>query len=277
MGDIVSHLFFSFVPLFLHSLLAAMKRTILILSIFLLFSGYYQVRAQYEVEQDTTPDNVLFERQWSLGAMAHSNGWGLKFRRGKNVTSLRQFMWELEFSTYKSTKEIRTINPYFADSRSYLYGKLNYLSFLRGGVGQQHILNRKPYWGGVQVSWLYYGGLSLGLTKPVYLYIVHFNSGFTDYEVTEEKYNPDIHFVDNIYGRASFLSGILKLGFYPGVYAKTGLDFEFGVKNKTISSLEVGATLDYSPIPIPIMAYNPRQNFFLTLYVSFMFGKRYNK
>jgi len=277
MGGNASHLFFSFVPLSLHFLRVAMKRVLLILSMFILSSGSYLACAQFEVEQDTTPDNVLFERQWSLGAMVHSNGWGLKFRRGKNVNNLRQFMWELEFSTYKSTKEIRTINPYFADSRSYLYGKLNYLSFLRGGIGQQHILNRKPYWGGVQVSWLYYGGISLGLTKPVYLYILHFKSGFTDYEVIEEKYNPEIHDVDNIYGRGSFLAGILKLGFYPGIYAKTGLDFDFGVRNKTISSLEVGATLDYSPIPIPIMAYNPKQNLFLTLYVSLMFGKRYNK
>jgi len=134
-------------------------------------------------------------------------------------------------------------------------------------------MNRKPYWGGVQVSLLYYGGISLGLTKPVYLYIINTNTN----EITEEKYNPEVHNLDYIYGRASFLSGILELGFYPGVYAKGGLDFEFGVKNKAISSLEVGGTLDFSPIPIPIMAYNPRQQFFLTLYVSLMFGKRYNK
>jgi len=232
-----------------------------------------QAMAQYESEPDTIPDNVLLERQWSLGIMFHTNGWGLKFRRGKNIVALRQFMWELEFSTYKSPKEIRIINPYFSDSKSYIYGKLNYVFFLRGGVGQQHILNRKPYWGGVQVSLLYYGGISLGLTKPVYLYIINPNTG----EITEEKYNPEIHKLDYIYGRASFLSGITQLGFYPGVYAKAGLDFEFGVKNAAISSLEVGGNLDFSPIPIPIMAYNPKQQFFLTLYVSLMFGKRYNK
>jgi len=44
-----------------------------------------------------------------------------------------------------------------------------------------------------------------------------------------------------------------------------------------ISSLEAGATLDYSPIGIPIMALNPKQDFFLTVYVSVMFGKRYNR
>ncbi|MCK9423008.1 MAG: hypothetical protein M0Q38_10445 [Bacteroidales bacterium] len=256
-----------------------MKQFVLTVMLFFLTAGEYFAHAQYVSDADTLPENVLLEKQWSLGAMVHTNGWGLKFRRGHNVTALRQFMWEIEFSTYKSTKEIRTLTNslYFPDSRPYIYGKLNYLFFLRGGIGQQHILNRKPYWGGIQLSWLYYGGFSLGLAKPVYLYIIYINSGSTDYEIKEEKYNPELHFVDNIYGRGPFLSGILNLGFYPGAYIKTGLDFEFGTHNRRINSLEVGATLDFSPIPIPIMAYNPKQQFFLTLYLSVMLGKRYNK
>lgn len=274
MGGIAS-LFFSFVPLSGQRSTIFMRRFFLFfLLILFTFSGVEAI-AQVESEPDTTPDNVLLERQWSLGVMIHTNGWGLKFRRGKNVVALRQFMWELEFSTYKSPKEIRIINPYYSDSKSYIYGKLNHVFFLRGGVGQQHILNRKPYWGGVQLSVLYYGGISLGLTKPVYLYIIDPTTG----EINEEKYDPELHSQnqDYIFGRASFLSGILQLGFHPGVYLKTGLDFEFGIKNKAISSLEIGGTLDFSPIPVSIMAYNPRQQFFLTLYFSFMFGKRFNK
>lgn len=254
-----------------------MQRFLICLTLFFFFAAIQVVQAQYESEPDTTPDNVLFEKQWSLGALLHTNGWGLKFRKGKNITALRHFMWEIEFSTYKSVKEYRTINPYFSDSKSYIYGKYNYAFFLRGGVGQEHILNRKPYWGGVQLGWLYYGGFSLGFTKPYYLYIIHLNSGYTDYDITEEKYNPEIHFPDNIYGRGSFLTGITQLGLHPGIYLKTGLDFEFGVKNKQISSLEVGATFDYSPIPMAIMAYRSKQSFFLTLYVSLSFGKRFNK
>jgi hypothetical protein len=254
-----------------------MKIAAFILSLLLLTAGGYRTFGQYEARPDSLPENVLLERQWSIGAILSSNGWGIKLRKGRNVTALRQFMWEIEFSSYKSSKEVRSINPYFSDSRSYFYGKLNYLWFLHGGIGQQHILNRKPYWGGVQLSWLYYGGFSLGITKPVYLYIIHFNSGFTDFIVTEEKYNPAIHYVDNIYGRGSFLAGFSQIGFHPGVYIKTGLDFEYGTKNRQISALEVGGIFDYSPIPVAIMAYNPKQSFFLTLYVSVMFGKRYNK
>jgi hypothetical protein len=237
------------------------------------FAGFSQTLE--ESIPDTLPDNVLMEKQWSLGAILHTNGWGLKFRKGKNKTALKQWMWELEFSTYKSAKEYRYINPYYSDSRSYIYGKLNYLDFLRGGVGAQRILNRKPYWGGVQVSVLYYAGLSLGITKPVYLYIIHPTGIGSEYEVVEEKYNPELHNVENIYGRAAFLSHILNLGFYPGIYGKGGLEVDFGSKNRTITALEAGATLDYSPIPIPIMANNPRQSFFLTLYIGINLGKRH--
>ena len=223
-----------------------------------------------------TLDNVLLEHQWSLGLHINSNGWGLKFRKGKNLVALRQFMWELEFTTYKSAKEVRTINPYYSGSKSYIYGKVNYVYFIRGGVGFQHILNRKPYWGGIQLSALYYGGLSVGITKPYYLFIIHSTSS-TDYQISEERYNPDIHFVENIYGRGSFLSGILNLGFHPAVYAKGGLEFEFGTRSRTIKALEIGAILDYSPFPFAIMAYNSKQSFFLSAYLSFSMGKRYNK
>ncbi len=233
--------------------------------------------AQYQPERDTLPDNVLLERQWSLGILIHSNGWGLKFRIGKNRTALRLWMWEVEYSTYKSAKEIRVLNPYFVDSKSYIYGKLNSISFIRGGTGRQHILNRKPYWGGVQLSILYFGGVSIGIAKPMYLYILHFDSGYTEYDISEEKYNPEIHFTDNIYGRASLLAGVLELNFYPGIYLRSGLEFEFGNKNRRPKALEVGACLDYSPIGVPIMAYNPKQNLFLTVYLSFTFGKRYNR
>ncbi len=248
----------------------------LILLVFVLIPPLLHAQFGMEEDSDTLPDNVLLERQWSIGAQLNTNGWGLKFRRGKNITALRQFMWELEWSTYKSPKEVKQINPYFTDSRAFIYGKLNYLSFLRGGVGFQQILNRKPYWGGVQLSWIGYGGISVGLAKPSYLYIIHFINE-RDFEILEEKYDPEIHFIDNIYGRGSFLAGILQLGFYPGAYLKTGLEFEYGARNRSISSLEAGAMLDYSPIPVPVMAYNPKQNLFLTLYVSFTFGKRFNK
>jgi hypothetical protein len=252
-----------------------MKKLLTFFMIFILLQVANRAFAQEDSKADSITDVVLLEKQWTLGFMVHTNGWGLRLRMGKNLTFLHQRMWEIEYSTYKSPKEIRVINPMFSDAKSYIYGKLNYVSFLRGGIGFQNILNRKPYWGGIQLSAIYYGGLSLGLTKPMYLYIIHIKS-LNEYEIVEEKYNPEIHYVEDIYGRGSFLSGITQLGFYPGVYLKGGLEFEFGTKNSRINSLEAGGILDFSPIAIPIMAYNPKQSFFLTLYLSISMGKRHN-
>jgi hypothetical protein len=251
-----------------------MRNSLLIIGLFLFFLPG-DLFAQYESESDSVSDVVLMEKQWSLGLLAHTNGWGARLRFGKNVTFLKQRMWEIEFTTYKSLKEVRVVNPYFSDSKSYVYGKLNTLVFLRGGIGFQHILNRKPYWGGVQLSALYYGGLSLGITKPVYLYIIYIRS-VNEYSIIEEKYNPDRHFVEDIYGRGSFLSGMNQLGFYPGIYLKGGLEFEFGTRNKRINALETGLNIDFSPRAVPIMAFNPKQNLFVTLYLSFSLGKRHN-
>ena len=220
-----------------------------------------------------TIDNVLLEQQWSLGVHLNSNGWGLKFRKGKNLVALKQFMWEIEFTTYKEAKEVKTINPNYSDSKSFVYGSLNYVYFLRGGLGFQHILNRKPYWGGVQLSYLYYGGFSLGLAQPVYLYIVN----TTDQTVSQQRYNPDIDFLENIYGRGPFLSGIQYIGLHPWTLCQGWLEIEFGSHNRVIKAMEAGSVLDYSPIPIAIMAYNPKQSLFLTAYLSVSFGKRYNK
>ena len=224
-----------------------------------------------------TLDNVLLEQQWTLGAHLNSNGWGLKFRRGKNLQALKQFMWEIEFSTYKSAKEVKIINPNYSGAKSYIYGKLNSVYFLRGGVGIQHILNRKPYWGGVQVSYLYYGGISIGIAKPIYLYIVHPTA--TDYQIVQERYDPasQDQTMDYIYGRGAIFTGIQYTKFHPGIYGKGGLEFEFGTRNRVIKALEAGAILDYSPIPIAIIASNPKQSLFLTAYLSVSFGKRYNK
>jgi hypothetical protein len=249
--------------------------TLLVLCLLALCTGPLHAQEDSPAISDTL-DNVLLEQQWSFGIQLNTNGWGLRFRKGKNLALLKQFMWELEFSTYKAAKEVRTINPYYSDSKSFIYGKVNYLYFLRGGVGFQRIMNRKPYWGGVQLSLLYYGGFSLGITKPVYLYIIH-SSSVNDFMVTEERYNPNIHYLDNIYGRGAFLTGITNLEFHPGVYVKTALEFEFGTRNRALKALEAGATLDYSPVPVTIMAYNPKQSLFVTLYISMSIGKRYNK
>ena len=61
-----------------------------------------------------------------------------------------------------------------------------------------------------------------------------------------------------------------------GGFARTGLNFDFGAKDKFVKRLEAGVTLDvfYNKMPIYV---NDNSNHFLFLgfYLGFDFGKRW--
>lgn len=234
------------------------------------------VRAQ-DYDQDSVLNQVLLRKKFSAGIVLHNLGIGAQFRKGKNITYFKSFFWEVQLVSMKSPKQIRTINPYYSDARSFVYGKLNHVYILRGGIGFDRMLNRKPAFGGVEIRYLYSGGFSLGVAKPIYLYIIHDSGDGITAELIAERYDPDKHFLDNIYGRAPFVKGMNETRAYPGIYGKFGLDFEFGVYNSRIKAVEFGAIVDLYPVGIPIMAFQEPRNFFLTLYLSFSLGRRYNR
>jgi len=118
------------------------------------------------------------------------------------------------------------------------------------------------------------GGLTLAIAKPVYLYFYDETGQY----LKEEKYDPDnpYHDEEYIYGRAPYTDGLGEIKLYPGVMAKAGLNFEFGKLNSKIRALEAGGTVEYFPVAIPIMAFNPEMSLVFTLYLNFSLGKRYN-
>lgn len=251
-----------------------MLRPIPLLTI-LMFSAI-SIQAQVEQEYDSIADNVLFTREMNASFILHSQGWGLEFRFGRDISVFRKLMFEANLAEMKDPKEIKSINQFFTNTKSYIYGKLNALYILRTGLGQQHLLNRKPYSGGVELRLFYSGGLSVGFAKPVYLDIIELDASTYRYITVTERYDPDKHFPDNIYGRASFTKGFNQLKPYPGVYVKSGLSIDFGTMNQRPKTVEVGAVIDAYPKAIPIMAFRDPNQFFLTIYVSFGIGKRYN-
>jgi len=239
-----------------------------------LFSSQVQSQADDILIYDTIAERVLLRKEYTLGATLHVLGVGANFRRGANKTFFTSRFVEVELVSLKHPKQIRVINPYYYNARSYVYGKLNHVYILRGGYGYKKLLNRKPYWGGIELRALYMGGLSVSFAKPVYLYFFDETYSY----LKEEKYDPDnyYHSAEYIYGRAPYLQGLGEIKVYPGIYAKAGLNFEFGQLNTKINALEVGGVFEVYPIAIPIMAYNPAQRFILTFYLNYSFGKRYN-
>lgn len=248
-----------------------------------LFSVFFIIIISFPAfSQDSTtiaPDlvGVLLRREESGCLLLHSNGWGAGYRFGKNITWYKKRIYGFEFATMKHPKETKIRNPYYFNSKSYIYGKLNYVFLFRGDIGTQHVLFAKPNWGGVAVRYFYSGGISLALLKPVYLYVLTDNASTYEYDLSTEKYDPHLHYLNNIYGRAPFTKGINEIGIRPGACVKGGFNFEYGPYMEKLRTLEVGAVLDFFPKPIEMMAFNDPNYFFLSIYFSFHFGKRYNK
>ncbi len=246
--------------------------------ILLLFSGL-TVLGQFDTEEiDTLENKILYNKQITYGLTFHNLGFGANFRTGKRVTYFKTRMFEIEFFSMRSYKQVKMINPYFANSRRYVFGKYNDAFFLRCGMVWEKLLNQKPYWGGVELRFMYGGGFSLGIAKPYYLYIIEDVTGDgTNYILVTERFDAEKHSTTYIYGRAPFSTGLDEITLHPGMYLKTGLNFEFGTRNTLVKSLEVGASIDILPTGLRIMADDNNQIFFPGIFLNFSLGKRFNK
>jgi len=244
--------------------------------------------AQNISDADTVDMGILMRKERSWNIMLHTLGYGAGYRFGNNQTYYKNVMYDFDILEMRAPNQVKQSNQNFPNTRPYVYGKLNSLFILRAGIGRQLLLNRKPYWGGVEVRAFYYGGIDIGLAKPTYLYISYdslVNGTLYQDHISLEKYDPEKHFpypgtgtspLSEIYGRGPLLSGFEQIKPYPGLYLKGGFNFEFSSLNDRIRSLEAGVTLDIFPKPVPIMAFSKADYYFITGYLSYHFGKRYN-
>lgn len=208
---------------------------------------------------------VVRKRQWDIYGTLHTNGLGLGFRLSNSPTIHFIRGFDFEYTYYRHFKERRSRIDY---SNVLVYGKLNYFGQVRAGYGFTRVINTKPYWGGVEVGYFLYGGISLGLSVPVYLKIVDEN------KIVSQRYDPDKHTRSNIYSKDSFFKGFKNMKFHPGVYLKTGMSFDFAKDDALILKLDFGAAVDAYYPPVEKMAYVNKQYVLLTGFVTFHVGKR---
>ncbi|MBP5709767.1 MAG: hypothetical protein J6W84_02185, partial [Bacteroidales bacterium] len=155
-------------------------------------------------------------KEWNVSLFLNSSGGGIGFQQGRTPTYYDKHFWELDFLYSTHIKSVRARNPYFSGATSYCYGKLCNLFFLRGGYGYQRTIHQRPYWGGVRIRYTMSAGPSLCFAVPVYLYIYYITDG--GYKQVAERYDPEIHNLDNIIGRGPFLKGLGQTKLHPGFY-----------------------------------------------------------
>ena len=245
-----------------------------IFSFLILLFSFQPIFSQnkYQLYDEEKP--VLLKNEFMGGINLHSSGFGIDLRRGYHITGFKKGVFEVEIVGMKHPKEIRTVNPRFDNAKSYIYGKSNSLTVMRGLYGIQNVLYEKAERAGIQVRYTYSGGFALGFAKPIYLEILP-NNYPLEFQTSTEKYDPNEHYTDNIFGRAPFLKGVDELKLYPGLSAKTGVSFEYSNEHERLKVLEVGVALDAFAKPVPIMALIENKQFYVTFYINVLFGKRW--
>ena len=208
---------------------------------------------------------VVRNRQWSIYGVLHTNGVGLGCRIGKEPTIHIRRGWDAEYTYYRHFKERRQRLEY---ATPLVYGKLNYFGQIRGGYGLTRVLNTKPYWGGVETGYFFYGGISLGFSIPVYVQI------FDGIDKVSLKYNPEEHARGNILGQEPLWKGIKNMKIHPGIYIKTGMSFDFAKNDARVLKLDFGLAADAYYHPIEKIAHSTKQYILLTGYICIHFGKR---
>lgn len=232
---------------------------------------------QNGLSQKAAQDDVgfVYRKEAVGGFLLHSNGIGLHFRYGLQKSYLNKVSFGLDFVNMRNSKEIKVYNPTYDDGKGYYFGKLNGVMILRPFFGSRRILFQKLRDQGVEIGFNWGIGPSLAFVKPVYLQIIHPTPDPLEMRLADEKYDPTQHNTDNIYGRARWSMGLNEMKLQIGGQAKFGFHFEFSPEEDGIKALEVGAAFDLYPKNIPIMANEFNKPYFFTLYLNFIFGRKY--
>lgn len=226
------------------------------------------VSAQLPAEQ---VNKAGFRKSVYGGFILHTQGIGLNLYFSKFKTADTKTLFSLDLVTMKHPKEVKSFGAIDENAKGFVYGKLNSLFILRPGYGRKKIIHEKLREQAVEISYVWIVGPSFGMAKPVYLEVFNLVG-----EIPQiERYDPEKHNLQNIFGRGPGARGVSEMKFYPGAFLKLGVNFEYSAYRSSIRSIEVGAIIDAYPQRIPIMT-NTKNNFlYPTLYINLLIGKKY--
>ena len=229
-----------------------------------------EVSAQLPAVQN---NKVSLRKSYYGGVQLHTSGWGTTFTYSKFKTFKTKSTLSIEFVSLKHTKETKRVSTNDERAKSYRYGKLNALSLLRISKGTKKIIYEKKRDQGLEIAYNIKYGVTIGFLKPIYLEILKVNSN-QKIEVVSERYNPDLHHVNNIYGRSSNLTGLSQTKLTAGGNFKASFIFEFASDREKVRSLELGAGVDVFYKKVPLMAKINNSFIYPTVFLNFQFGKK---
>lgn len=218
---------------------------------------------------------IFYRNEESIGVLLNSNGFGMSGRYAIRINARKKHIFDLDFVGIKHSKEYKYSNPYNSN-RTFVFGKLNSFFNVRVGYGRQKEIFRKADKGGISIRRYFSFGPALGILKPIYYEILEPTSDPYQYNLITEKFVTHLN-QQFIYGKASFFKGIDEISVIPGGYAKVGISFEYSKSDITLHALETGLVLDVFPKKIPIMDTEQNNFLFLSLFISYRFGRVVDK
>ncbi len=217
--------------------------------------------------------NVTYTNQYFLGGSIMTAGFGVQAAHGKYQGYKNIKFKSLDILKLKHPKEIR-LQSTNRSSRRFIYGKSNAFQTVRLGFGKKKLISDKIRKGAMAIGFSYSIGPSLGLLKPIYIEINETGIGAS----RTERYDPSIHDLLDITGRASFFRGIFETKLKPGAFFKSSILFEFSTEKDGIQQLEVGGSIDAFTERIPILPdVEKDKQLYINLFISYSLGRKYNK
>ncbi len=215
--------------------------------------------------------DLIFDHYNVFGFKLATNGYGLFYERGKFITNTKTRTLTFELNEIKDPKDHK--EAVSGDGYTYNYvsvGRLNNFYELKASIGQQFLLGGKGNKNGVAVTYLYSGGLSLGMLKQ---YVLNVYPSQSLYSI-KSTYPTIFDSAYIVYDALGLSGGWNKLSFSPGLNAKLAMRFDYGRYNTNIAAFETGVTAEYYLNEMPLMAYVPPKHLFFNAYITIMFGKR---
>lgn len=210
-----------------------MKRLLTIAVLILLVSAV--TYGQGELNEQS---RVYYRNERTFSLALNSDGFGGGYREGKWIDPRKKTLYEIDFNFLKHPKEVKLSNPWYQTTGTFVFGKLNSVATIRGGMGIQREIFPKKDLGGIAINYFVSGGVTIAAYKPIYYRVLYPIPGSGYFEIKEEKFEVSIHQPADIYSKASFTKGFDEIKVLPGAYLKGGFSFEFSRNDKVLHAVE---------------------------------------
>ncbi len=248
-----------------------MPKKFLIVKVLLFVLSQSFLFAQFSIDNSS---GYLFKKEFNLGLHLSTNGTQLNFVSGFKQSASYYHQFGVGIGNIKHEKEYSSKNELSGDSKRFVYGKINTPYAARFHFGGRLVIFESTRNQGVEVNFVWALGFSFAYLKPVYLQIKEPFNFQDSSDPKDERYDPTIHFQENIYGKSSFFKGINEGYWQGGFFAKSGVFLDFSQNKSMIAGIEFGAKMDVFLKTIVILYETKNHAIFPAFYLGLNIGKK---